>query len=363
MKKTDVEEQRNDKSKTKRSKIIKRLIFDIVIFIALLATGTILLNKSLNLETEKIIKYSEKSNLDYKVYLQENEFYEQPYLEKDMIYVASLIDKIAIDFDYNFETEDKENLIFDYKIVAKLTINNSTGTKSYFEKSYVLMDSKTVNMTNSTGQNIKETINVDYPYYNRLANSFKNQYGVDSESKLTVYMLINKKNTENSNFILDNSSIMNIVIPLSERSVDIRLDYKEINETSNIIKKQEMTINDYIPLFIAGILILSSLVMMIKAMRNIGKLRGKKSEYDKYVAKILKEYDRLIAESSTLLSFENKEVINISKFAELLDIHDNLQMPIMYYEVKEHELSYFYINHGNVIYILKVDANNMDNVK
>ena len=361
MKKTDVKEQNNNK--IRRSKIVKRLFFDIVVFLIFIVLGTILLNKSLNFESEKIVKYSEKSNLDYKVYLVENEFYDEPYLDKDMLYVANLIDKILIDFDYNFESDDKENIDFDYKIIAKLSINNQTGTKSYFEKSYVLLDSKKINMVNSTGQTIKEQISLDYPYYNRLANSFKNQFGVESDSKLTVYMLINKKNGENSNFTLDSSSMMNIVIPLSERSVDIKLDYKEIDETSNIIKKETMTIKDYLPLIISVVFIIIALIMMVKAMRNINLLRKKKSAYDKYINKILKEYDRLIAESSSLLSFDGKEIININKFTELLDIHDNLQLPIMYYEEKEHELSYFYISHDNVIYLLKIDSNNIENMK
>ena len=361
MSKTTTKSKKSGNSRRERT--VKRIIFDIVLFVVLLALGIILLYKSLGFESEKIVKYSEKSNLNYKVYLQENDFYEEEYLDKDMIYVASLIDRVLVDFDYNFESEDKENIDFTYSIVAKLSITNPTGTKSYFDKSYTLLNEKTINMVNATGQSIKEQISLDYPYYNSLANSFKTQYGVDVDSKITLYMLINKKNTEESNFILDSSSVMNLVIPLSERSVDISLDYKDIDETSNIIKKQTMSIKDIIPFVLSGVFVILALIMMIKAMRNANSLRTKKSAYDKFVAKILKEYDRLIAESSTLLSFEGKEMINIGKFTELLDIHDNLQLPIMYYEEKEHELSYFYISHENVVYLFKVDVNNFENEK
>ena len=343
-----------------RKKTIKKIIFYAVMFIVLLVFGTILLNKSLQFDREKVIKYTESSKLDYKVYLKENDFYDDKYLGKDMLYVASLIDKLAIDFDYNFESEDKESIDFSYSIIAKLSIDNISGTKSYFEKTYTLLNNKEVKMIDSTGQSIKEQISIDYPYYNSLANSFKNQYGVDANSKLTIYMLINKKNSENSNFILDNNSIMNIIVPLSERSVDISLDYKEINDTSNIIKKQSMSIKDYVPLILSVLFIILSLIMMIKCMRNINSLRRKKSEYDKQIAKILKEYDRLIAESNTLMSFDNKEIININKFTELLDIHDNLQLPIMYYEVEKHKSSYFYISHENVLYLLEINAEKND---
>lgn len=350
-------------SKDKQVKIIKRFAFDVFFVLLILIVGIILLKRSLLFDTEKITKYNEKSNLDYKVYLLENEFYEQAYLGKDMLYVANLIDKIAVDFDYTFIGEEKESIDFNYKIVATLSINNSANSKLYFEKSYVLLDSKTVSMVDSDTQNIKETINVNYQYYNALANSFKNQYGLDADSKLTIYMLVNKKNAEDSNFVLDDIGVMNIQIPLTERSVDIRLDYKEINETSNIVKRRKPTIKDYIPIISAGVLIILSMILMVKAIRRIDCLRIRKSEYDKYILKLLKEYDRLIAESSTLLSFEGKEIITITKFSELLDIHDNLQLPIMYYEVSKHKECYFYVCHENMVYLLKVDENNLNSTK
>ena len=124
-----------------------------------------------------------------------------------------------------------------------------------------------------------------------------------------------------------------------------------------------MTIKEYLPLDVAAIIIMLSLVTMIKAMRNIGKLYKKKSAYRKYINKILKEYDRLIAESSTLLSFDNKEIININKFSELLDIHDNLQLPVMYYEAKENKTSYFYISHERIIYLFTINADDLNSKK
>ena len=121
-----------------------------------------------------------------------------------------------------------------------------------------------------------------------------------------------------------------------------------------------MTIKDYIPLGLSVVFVLLSLVMMVKAMRNYNMLHRKKSEYDKQVAKILKEYDRLIAESQSLMSFDNKEIIQINKFTELLDIHDNLQLPIMYYTVEPHQSCYFYINHQDVIYLFQVNAEDLE---
>ena len=340
-----------------------RLILNIVLFLLLLISGTILLNNSLKFENEQFVKYNEKSNLDYRVYLLKNDFYEQEYLGKDMLYVASLIDKIRLDFNYQFETEDNENLDFDYSIIGKLSITNPEGTRSYFEKMYTLLDKKQTNMKDTNLQTITETLDIDYGYYNSLANSFKSSYGVEAESKLTVYMVINKKNNEASNFKLDNNSIINIIIPLSQRAIDIKLDYQEVNQSSEIVKKQDVTVRNTIYLAIAITLIVVSLAVMIKSMRLLNLLRNKKSEYDKYINKILKEYDRLVAETTTLISFKDKEIIKVNKFTELLDLHDNLQLPIMYYSVTAHQKAYFYINHNNTIYLMTIKATDLEGNK
>ena len=347
----------------KRSKIVKRLVFNTFVFLVLLVTGLLLLKNSLLLETEKVVKYNEKGNLDYKVYLNDNEFYDEEYLGKDMLYVASLIKRVAINFDYDFASEEKENIDFTYKVAATLSIDSANGVKSYFEKGYDLLEERAVNMRNADSQHISELINIDYQYYNDLANKFKNLYGVDAESKLTVYMLITKKNPEGSNFKLDTVKVMKIIIPLSERAIDIRLDYSDIDDSSIIVENREFNITDYLPIVLAAIFIILAIVIMLKVIRNVNLLRMKKSEYDKYVAKVLKEYDRLIAETTTLLSFDDKEIVSVNKFSELIDIHDNLQLPIMYYELVKHKQSYFYISHDNVIYLLKVESNNIKNLK
>lgn len=350
---------KNVNKKTKRHIYISyktRLFFNIILFIVFLSLGTVLLIESFTFKSEKVVKYDENSNVDYKVYLLDNEFYDNDYLDKDMLYVASLIKNIGIDFKYNFNSQDVHDIDFTYDIIAKLTITNEAGTKSYFEKNYNLIEDKSVNMRNSNKQEINEHLVIDYPYYNSLASGFRSKYGIDAVSKLTIYMVVNKKNTTNSNFSLDNNSVMNLIIPLSEKAIDISLDYQEINNTSDIVEKQDVLLKSVLVLVISIFFIVFSLIMMVKLMRKISLLFNKKSKYDKYIKKILKEYDRLVAESNTMISLENKEIIKINNFNELLDIHDNLSLPIMYYQVTKHQKCYFYIYHDNTVYLNTVKA-------
>ena len=90
-------------NKIEKNTFYKYLLFfwTLVVF-SLIFISIFTMIKSFTFEKEKAVNYSESSNINYKVYLKKNNFYENEYLEGNSIYVASLIDKIYINFDYVF---------------------------------------------------------------------------------------------------------------------------------------------------------------------------------------------------------------------------------------------------------------------
>ena len=327
-----------------------RLIVHSLLFIILFIITLIFIQNTFDLSSSKIINYNEKSNLDYKVYLKENNFYDVDYLGKDKIYVASLIDKILIDFRYDFNIEKETKVDFTYDIVAKLTINDDVTGSNYFEKEYELLSDKKVSIEDTKNFNLYEQVDINYAYYNSLANSFKHQYGIDTSNNLTVYLRINKDSET-----LDTSTMF-VKIPLSEKSVNIELNYQDINNSSYIVETKESVIDNIIFGILSILLLVFTIVILLKLIRLINLLNGKKSIYDKYVNRILNEYDRLIVENSTGPALNKNNIIKISKFEELLDVRDNLKLPIMYYVVSEHNKCYFYIKHNHDLYLMIIKA-------
>lgn len=334
----------------------KRLIITVVSLLVLFSLSIVLFITSISFDNKHTVNFNEKSNLDYRVYLLPNEFYGDKYLNKDMLYVASLIDKISIDFDYILSTPEKEYLDFSYDVTAKLLITNISGTKSFYEKNYTILDSKKVSMSNTTLMNIKETVDIDYAKYNKIASEFTNTYGLETYSKLVVYMNINKKSNENSFFDLNSNNSMNVEIPLSTKQVQIQLNHSDIDHSSHVIKNKSFKIENYSLLVISGVLLLVSLFFVYKLIKLLMLLKSKKNNFDKYVEKILKEYDRLIVETASAESFKKREIIKLNRFSELLDAHDNLQLPIIYCPVTRHQKCYFYIKYKNTIYLLTIKA-------
>ena len=210
-----LKETTNKNTNTRRKvKYNIRLSFCLLFFIVFYICCALLIGKTFDYQNSKTIKYQDKQNVDYKVYLKKNNFYEQEFLDKDMIYVASLIDTIDIDFTYDFLVEENVNIDFDYKIVGNLVISSPTdNNKQYFNKKYVLLDKATKSIKDSNRAEIKENIKIDYDYYNNLASSFKSQFIVDTDSYLNVYLEIDKKSNSESDIQI-NENIGNSFIEI-----------------------------------------------------------------------------------------------------------------------------------------------------
>ena len=352
-------------NKIKRETFYKYLLFfwTFVVF-SLIFISVFTMIKSFTFEKEKTVNYSESSNINYKVYLKKNNFYENEYLEGNSIYVASLIDKININFDYVFEIEENTNLDFDYSIIAKLIVSDKTTKNNYYEKDYVLLETKKKKLDNDDNIVLKENVDIEYNYYNDIVNEFRSTYGLNIDSRLEVKMLVTKVNSDGLELASqDKNSDMSFVIPLSEKSVNIKMNYKDLKENSYVTKKSSVALTDKRLLAISCLCIAITIYSVIKWGIVLNNILKKKTRYQKFVNKILKEYDRLIVETSNLPEYSDYKVININGFLELVDVHDNLNLPIMYYSKKGENKAYFYISNQNTIYLYIVEGTKTGDIK
>ena len=63
------------------------------------------------------VRYDEKSDLNYKVAIKENEYFTETYLKEDKQYVSSLIDFITADFKYDLNVKEDLEYSYKYRIV------------------------------------------------------------------------------------------------------------------------------------------------------------------------------------------------------------------------------------------------------
>ena len=313
-------------------------------------------------DKEEIV-YRETSTVDYKVYLKDNSFYDTPYLGDGMAYVASLIDKIYIDYDYSLIASAKSNIDVNYKIVAKLTIGSQNSSNVFFEKSYDLTDSISDKMVDTNMYHITRQAVIDYNYYNNLANEFRASYAVNTVSRLDVEFIIEEKNNKDNDYVMNNRSMSSLTIPLSEQEVSIAMQENQVNDVKKIIKEAKYYVKNKV-FFIIGIVLVAVLtiqmtLMIICLLRN----RNKSSKYEKYIKRLLTAYDRIIVNVKTPHNKDKYEVIHINSFEELVDVRDNTKEHINYYIIEEHKKCEFYVTNDNDLYLYEVDAKDFDGKK
>ncbi len=342
----------------------RRIALYFLLILLFLILSVVFLTKSFSAKSGEQINYKELSHVDYKVYLKKNDFYETEYLNKDMAYVASLIKNIEVDFNYIFNITKDSSLDFDYDVIGRLIITDNNGQKVFYQKDYTLLKKEYEKMTDNTTHEVSKKIDIDYGYYNNLANNFRSSYGINTKSNLIVIMNVHKKNAENSNFNIDSNGRMSLTIPLSEKAIDIKMNYKEINKDSQIFTDMSVVVNNYVYMVLSVISIIGMIAFIIPLTKLIIHSRTKKSPYDKQVNKILKEYDRLIVETTTPPNTSDESYLTkVKNFDELLDVRDNLGLPIKYYVITKHEKCNFYINHGNEVYLLIVKSADFEKPK
>lgn len=330
----------------------RKVIIYLILVLGCAILSTIFLTRSFSTGKQEHISYREQSNIDYKVYLKKNDFYETEYLEKDMVYVASLIKRIDINIKYLFDIDEKSTINFDYDIIGKLSITDNDEKNTFFEKEYTLLESKKDTIRESKNYSINENVSINYDYYNNLANKFRSDYGIETKSNLIVYFKVNQKSSEDNKYQLNSNSTMSLTIPLSEKAINIKMDAKEINKDSQLYRDTAVVVSNYIFAAVSFVLIIILAIFIGPLIKLLLNMRTRKSAYDKYLRRILNEYDRLIVETTTPPNMSVSNIVKVNSFTELLDVRDNLSLPIKYYEINKHQKCNFYINHDDELYLL-----------
>ena len=306
------------------------------------------------------ISYKDSGSIDYRVYLKENDFYNEEFLPKGKSYVTSLINYIDINYNYIFNIDDITNINFEYKVVGNLIIENNTNKKELFNKEYDITELKKSELKGTNELVVNEKFQINYDEYNKLANQFRSSYGVDTNSYLKIYLSVKKDSIDDLKYSLhETTNVDEIIIPLSEKAIEINIDTKN-NETTNQVKLSQKNTINYINITIIIILIILSILFIRKIIISIKKMNKRRSSYDKYVNKILKEYDRLIVETKNLVDLNKYNIIKVSEFTELLDVRDNLKIPINYYCFEKHIKGLFYIKSDDDVYALFVSSELLD---
>lgn len=284
----------------------------------------------INNEVNYYIHYDEKSDLDYKVYLKENEYFGK-YLGKDRQYIASLIDYIEANFKYNLSIDEKIDYSYYYYIEAE-TLVLDYNDKILYQKKDIIIPKKEFNDLKDYSFGINEIVKLDYNYYNSIVNTFISRYNLTNTKNainLKMYVGINGNCKEYTASLKDNA-VISMVIPLSKNTVNVDMKYKLNSGTNKLLecKKTSLWENHY--LIIGGSFSFFAVIIIIYLIIYIISTRSVITIYNRILKNIFNNYGRYISKIKTELKYEKFQIVLVEQFEDLFEIRNASNSPILF---------------------------------
>ena len=336
----------------------KRWLFYMLIpTLIMLGLTVLVLKGSMYTKEESIIGYNEVGNIDYKVFLKENNYYKEQYLGKDMQYVASIIKNVVPTFTYEMHSEEKMEYTYNYKVSADLIISDPNDNNKVLYKRPSLIVKDTKEKVTGGSFRVDQDVSINYDEYNNYVNAFKKEYALSVNSKLVLTFNIDvtgKSPALKEDF--KKSSKLVIAIPMSEQTINIGIDTSDINNSGTLERNYMSQIKKPVALVLGIIVGLLSLALLYIVIYNFLTNRSKTDVYKATIKSILREYDRAIVSSKTADTIDESKynVIEVPRIEELLDAHDSTGKPILYNEDTENNISTFIIVSDEILYKYRV---------
>lgn len=335
-----------------------KIIFGTLMFVGLLLISFYFIVKSYDYVATSFKVNKITRDVDYKVYLEKNNFYESEFLGKDRAYVSSLINYFELYYIYSDKFPGKTDFDYNYNIKGILKIYNSDGKdKLLYTKDYNLVEKKEKSFGHSDSFDIEENVKIDYKNYKKVVEDFKKTYGLSIIGELEVVFCVNMNSSE-----FHSSENSTVIIPLTSSIVNVTTVYDNV-KIQKIEEKGYFTLGNFFTLIVGILFLIGSLVSLGLVIKEIIHLFKQTSKYNKELRRILRQYDRLIVETDTVIDISNYEVIETKEFNELLDVRDNLEKPILHKELEKDKKSLFMVIADNDVvykYILEEEDEELD---
>lgn len=296
-----------------------------------------------------IYSYNINQNINYKVYLYDNSFIDEEYLTQGNMFVSELVKNIIIDFNYDFAGNIETILEYNYSIKGKLVAEYSNGTDSnnnIWSKDYIFVDKVSKIANNGLRVLINEKVDLDFPKFNAEVKAFKSKFSLFVNSKIDITMDVDISGVVDEKQFNDNKQLL-ISVPLGIQAFTIKDDYlpSSSENINKIVNKISINKNIYLGIILMTISILA-FTLLFKKIFNITK----QTYYNKKLERILRNYGEVIVEIKSQIDESEYKIIEVKNIEEMIDLEQELRIPINYYQITKDYLGVFTLIHDNLLY-------------
>lgn len=310
------------------------------------------------LDKKTYIAYECNGKAVYKAYLAENEFYEQEYLNGSHAYVAELIDRMRVDFNYRLKLSGNNvRYKYSYKTIAVVEVKDKTTGMAIYNPEFNLL-SPTSKEVNVPSLDISDGVNIDYKYYNKAAGDFIKAYDLKNVvATLYVRTYINVVGAR-EDFKNDLSDIytIEVSVPLVQSVVapSVKVSAPKANRTIIALNASIEKVFGIISIVFGAITVLGFAFLIAFSYFT----RDKHIDYARRVSGLLSSYRSYIQKITNKFPSEGYTKLLLSEFSELLEIRDTLQAPVLMYENDDRTKTEFFVTTPDkLMYVFEVCVN------
>lgn len=302
------------------------------------------------------VDYEQQASVNYRVFYEKNQFYDEAYMGENETYVSSLVDKVDIDFLYYTFYSDALNSKYEYDVNAKLVVFEP-GDKSnvYWQKEYELEDSDEILNSNKKEYKVNQSVSIDFEKYQDIYNDYKVESRLSSDAIL--YVTFNIKNAAKYPGLdeFNYNARLGVEIPISENTFKITEDNKIVLGKQTVSKTEKSNLDKVYSMIIGGLLWLLGIVLGAFFILTYNIDVKKEGAYNRKLKKILNTYDNIIVDVEKLPVLTGLSVVNVTSFEELVDAQCEVRLPINFKEDKKKKVSKFILVRNNLawVYTLK----------
>lgn len=353
------EKKRREEYKKKR---MRWIIIQLSALVVLTFVSLGLLMTYSQIDKNYYVNYTENSDVSYKVYLNENEFYDDEYLEEGQAYLATLIKKMVADFQYNLSM-DSSNVKYEYsyRIDAELNIIDQNSKLVIFNRLYNLVEEKKYQSVSNTLL-IDEKITIDYNKYNEEVIKFYEEYSSTNKISYLVVSAHISVLSACEEFAEENKNehVISLNIPLAVEMVKVDVLFSAPNGNAKILACDKGINKDKIltaGLICGAVDLLLALFIMFFAYFT----RDTHINYSIKVNKIVSSYKSFIQKINNVFDTTGYQALFVNTINEMLEIRDTLSSPILMSENEDKTCTQFIIPTNNkILYIFEVKVDNYD---
>lgn len=335
---------------------LRRKLFGIFVatIILVIATSMLILLPMVTGKQEKSVIYSYKitNNIKYRVYFKENDYLDEKNMGMNQNYIADLVDYIEVDFASLYSASMKTNLLSNYSIEATIVgeykVPETEENSKIWQKKYNIESVDITNYDDQNQINYNRKAKLTLDEYKDEVKRFQKELRLPMSTKLVVKFNSEVKAEE---YNIDKISDMELIIPLDESIFSITTNYDKTissNIYSEEVDNSILKIN-IIFIMVSCIFILGAGVYLYKNIKVVIKTLHK-NKYTRTLNKIRRDYDELIIDLKEPINLKNYQIVEVKTFEELMDLENEIRIPILNYEPIKGKEAWFVIIQQNLAY-------------